>query len=322
MPALFLFAMGCTSIPAHKAELQAGLASIELTDTPFFPQEKYQCGPAALATAISSSGVSVELQELVDRVYLPGRRGSLPVEMLAATRALGRIAYIIDGSMQALWDELAAGRPVLILQNLGVAAIPRWHFAVVVGVDAARDEVVLRSGVERRRVTSAATFLRTWRRSDYWGFVVLRPDELPTNVDRQRYLSAVSVLEKAGRNREASVAWNTAIKEWPGDPVALFALGNIELATGNNVEAEERFRAVLQVDARSIAARNNLAVALARQACFGEAIKEISIALDDTMDPALEKELLDTEALIAEMSRNPSSTAVNATPECAFSKRP
>ena len=322
MPALFLFVMGCTSTPVYTAKLQAGQASVELTDTPFFPQEKYQCGPAALATAMSSSGVAVELQELVDRVYLPGRRGSLQVELLAATRALGRIAYVIDGSLQALWDELAAGRPVLVLQNLGVAAIPRWHFAVVVGIDGERGEVVLRSGVERRRVTSVATFLRTWRRSNYWGFVVLRPEELPSNVDRQRYLSAVSVLEKAGRNKEASVAWNTAIKEWPGDPVVLFALGNIELSAGNNVEAEKRFRAILEVDTRSIAARNNLAIALARQACFGEAMKEVWIALDDTMDPALENELLDTEALIAEMSRNASSTAVNNTPECALSKRP
>ena len=28
----------------------------ELTDTPFFPQEEYQCGPAALATVLKAKG--------------------------------------------------------------------------------------------------------------------------------------------------------------------------------------------------------------------------------------------------------------------------
>jgi hypothetical protein len=266
-------------VPPNVAEIEAGGAAIELTETPFFPQERYQCGPAALATAISSSGVAVDLRELVDRVYLPDRQGSLQVEMLAATRSAGRIPYV-------------------------VAAIPKWHFAVVVGLDSNRKEVVLRSGIEQRRVTSLATFLRTWGRGDYWGFVVLRPEELPTAVDRQRYLSAVAVLEKAGRNAEAMVAWNTALEKWPGNPVALFGLGNIALTAGNNLEAEEYFRMLLRGDAKSVVARNNLAIALARQARYEEAAREISIALENTDEPALAKELLDTKALIAEMSRS------------------
>jgi hypothetical protein len=291
-------------VPPDVAEIEAGGAAIELTETPFFPQERYQCGPAALATAISSSGVAVDLRELVDRVYLPDRQGSLQVEMLAATRSAGRIPYVIDGTLQVLWNELAAGRPIVVLQNLGVAAIPKWHFAVVVGLDSNRKEVVLRSGIEQRRVTSLATFLRTWGRGDYWGFVVLRPEELPTAVDRQRYLSAVAVLEKAGRNAEAMVAWNTALEKWPGNPVALFGLGNIALTAGNNLEAEEYFRMLLRGDAKSVVARNNLAIALARQARYEEAAREISIALENTDEPALAKELLDTKALIAEMSRS------------------
>jgi hypothetical protein len=273
-------------VPPNVAEIEAGGAAIELTETPFFPQERYQCGPAALATAISSSGVAVDLRELVDRVYLPDRQGSLQVEMLAATRSAGRIPYVIDGTLQVLWNELAAGRPIVVLQNLG------------------RKEVVLRSGIEQRRVTSLATFLRTWGRGDYWGFVVLRPEELPTAVDRQRYLSAVAVLEKAGRNAEAMVAWNTALEKWPGNPVALFGLGNIALTAGNNLEAEEYFRMLLRGDAKSVVARNNLAIALARQARYEEAAREISIALENTDEPALAKELLDTKALIAEMSRS------------------
>ena len=304
MPALFILLSGCASIPPDIAKLDASPASLELVDTPFFPQERYQCGPAALATAIGSSGITVDLQDLVDRVYLPGRQGSLQVEMLAATRSVGRLPYVIDGTLQALWNELAAGRPVVVLQNLGVAVIPKWHFAVVVGLDTERDEILLRSGVEQRRVTSLKTFLRTWRRSNYWGFVVLRPAEMPLNVDPQPYQKAVAVLEKAGRAEEAAVAWKMAINQWPGNPVALFGLGNIELSLGNDLEAETYFRAVVERNGKSVAARNNLAIALARQGRYAEAMQQISMARDDVSDPAIAAELADTEALIVGLSRD------------------
>ena len=302
LPALFVLLTGCASIPPHVSKLDAGQIPVELVETPFFPQERYQCGPAALATALGSSGLVVDPGELVDRVYLPEKQGSLQVEMLAATRTAGRIPYVIDGTLQVLRNELDAGRPVVVLQNLGVAAIPRWHYSVVVGIDAGRNDVVLRSGVDERRITSIPTFLRTWRRSDYWGFVVLRPGELPTGADRMRYLDAVTALEKVDRNAAAAAAWSAALKQWPGDPVALFGLGNTELAAGNNAAAEAHYRALLELDSTLAVARNNLAIALARQARFAEAAREISIALNDADDPALKKELLDTKGQIEAMS--------------------
>ena len=55
---------------------------LELTAVPFHPQELYQCGPAALATVLNWSGEQVRPSALVDEVYLPGRQGSLQLEML------------------------------------------------------------------------------------------------------------------------------------------------------------------------------------------------------------------------------------------------
>ena len=301
MPALFFFLAGCAQIPPYVGELEPGTASLELVNTPFFPQERYQCGPAALATALAGSGVAVDLGALIDRVYLPGRQGSLQVEMLAASRIAGRIPYVVDGNLQTLRDELDAGRPVVVLQNLGIAAIPKWHYAVVVGIDTARNRIILRSGTDQRRIIRTKTFLRTWRRGDYWGFVVLRADELPSGVDRRRYLQAVAALEKAGRRAEAAIAWQTVLANWPSDTVALFGLGNAQLAKGDNASAETYFRAVLEQDPGSIAARNNLAIALARQSRFADARSEIAAALDNNADPALEMELRDTAALIEDL---------------------
>src|SRR5262245_28806713 len=98
------------SIPAH----------VELDATPFFPQRRYQCGPAALATALGASGVPVTADELADRVYLPGKQGSLQTELIAASRGFDRMPYRVRPELGAVVSELAAGRPVLVLQNLGV----------------------------------------------------------------------------------------------------------------------------------------------------------------------------------------------------------
>ena len=298
MPALFVLLAGCATIPPSVSELPVSDRAIELEETPFYPQERYQCGPAALTTVLAQSGAPVSLEGIVDKVYLPGRQGSLQVELLAATRTEGRLPYVIDGSFAAIWRELERGRPVLVLQNLGVAVMPRWHYAVVVGIDAERGEVVLRSGTDRRRVTPSRTFLHTWRRGGYWGMVALAPAELPAAPDRSRYFEAIAALEQAGRADEAAIAWQTALEHWPGDSVALFGLANSRLVLGDYPAAEEAYRDLLEREPGMIVARNNLALALAEQGRYDAALQEIGIALSGNSDAALERELRDTEATI------------------------
>lgn len=298
LPALFVVLAGCAPIPPSVSELPAAAGAIELDDTPFYPQDRYQCGPAALTTVLSRSGAAVTLDDIVDKVYLPGRQGSLQVELLAATRTEGRVPYVVDGKLAAIRAELAAGRPVLVLQNLGVAAIPRWHYAVVVGIDADSGDVILRSGTDRRRVTATRPFLHTWRRAGYWGMVVLAPDELPANAERSRYFTAIAALEEAGRAAEAAIAWQAALGKWPGDTVALFGLGNSRLALGEDLAAEQAYRDLLQRDPAAIAVRNNLALALAGQGKYDAALREIGIAIAENGETALDGELRNTEATI------------------------
>lgn len=301
LPALLFLLSGCAAIPDAVRELDAGASLIELSETAFFPQAEYQCGPAALTTVLTTSGVAAALDEITARVYLPGKLGSLQAEMLAATRTAGRLPYLIDGSLSAVWAELAAGRPVVVLQNLGVAAIPRWHYAVLVGIDADRDEVILRSGTDKRRITATTTFLRTWRRGDYWAMVVLRPDELPARVKQSRYFTAVAALEGALQLEEAAVAWSTALHRWPRNPVALFGLANVQLAQGDFAAAETLYRDLLLEDYRSPVVRNNLALALGYQRNYDAALGEIELALTQTSDAAVLAELRDTQATLRSM---------------------
>src|SRR5690606_40435641 len=122
---------------------------ILLDNVPFFAQDEYQCGPAALATVLVADGVEVTPEELVDQVYVPARQGSLQIEMLAAPRRMGRLSYPLLPELQQVLDEVASGRPVLVVQNVGLQRLPQWHYAVVVGYGLGGDVVTHRSRLRR-----------------------------------------------------------------------------------------------------------------------------------------------------------------------------
>ena len=81
--AAVLFQAGCTTlIPqtvALRTDWPAGVPQqVELAQVPFFPQDDYQCGPAALAMVMKFAGASVVPQALVDEVWLPSRSPAAP----------------------------------------------------------------------------------------------------------------------------------------------------------------------------------------------------------------------------------------------------
>jgi ABC-type bacteriocin/lantibiotic exporter with double-glycine peptidase domain len=160
----------------QKIELPAGSESlppvVELEAVPFYPQSKYQCGPSSLAMALTYSDFPVTPEQIQSQVYTPSRKGSLQMAMVGATRRHGRIAYTIEG-FNSIWPELAAGYPVIVLQNLGLSWMPVWHYAVVIGYNFSEHTVILRSGITERKVISLNTFAKTWSRSNHWGLIVL-----------------------------------------------------------------------------------------------------------------------------------------------------
>ena len=293
---------GCASFPDNVRLLPTEAESVELRSTPFFPQDRYQCGPAALATILTSSGVNVTADDLISKVYLPDRKGSLQVELLAATRTSGRIAYIVDGTLASLYAELAHGRPVLVLQNLGVSALPRWHYAVVVGIDSEAEQIFLRSGTDERRTTSIRTFLHTWRRGNYWAMVALQPGELPANAERSRYVMAAAAFEQVGQDAATTSIWLAARDRWPADSLVLLGLANAHYASDEYAEAKSVLYDILEIDADNHIARNNLAMVFINEKNFDAALQQVDRALRTVVDGDVKAELLRTrESALAEL---------------------
>jgi hypothetical protein len=264
---------GCTSAP----QLPPGAAAVELTAVPFFPQTEYQCGPAALATVLAHAGAAVDADDLVREVYAPGLRGSLQPELLGAARRHGFIPYVIEPEPGALAAELAARRPVLVLQNLGLDRVPVWHYAVVVGI--AGDEVILRSGTEERRLERSARFLRSWERGSNWAFVALPPGELPATATAGAYVRALAGAEPLLDATAAERSYRAALERWPSDELVLFAAAGQRYAAGDLAGATALYRRLLAAAPQHAAARNNLANVLAERGCHAAALTEARAAL-------------------------------------------
>ena len=281
------------------AELDDQHAAVELQNVPFHSQVTDQCGPAALAMTLNAAGVPVSPEELRSRVYIPGREGALQVELLAAARHFGRTPYEIESSLTALVAELDAGRPVLVLQNLGASLAPIWHYAVVVGYLPDQEAMVLRSGDRERLLLDAKSFAKTWVRADSWGVVVLEPGELPANPEAGRYLRAVASAEVTGSASAAVPSYRAATQRWPQESLAWLGLGNASYAQGELDEAATAYRKVLSIDDGNAVAMNNLAQVYVDMGCHDKALATIEAALSGVAehDPVRAHLLLTREGI-------------------------
>lgn len=243
----------------------------EIASVPFFPQDEYQCGPAALAMALAWSGLDIQPAELTEKVYTASLQGSLQPAMIAGARRSGRLAYVIAGT-EALIREIAAGHPVIVLQNLGLSWIPVWHYAVAVGYDRPRDEVMLHSGLDARQRLSMPVFQNTWARAGEWGLLVLKPGELPATGTEGRFVEAVLGLEKAKQPAAAVQGYRAALNRWPRNLAAMMGLGNSYYELGDLKNSEAAFRQATESHPHEGAAYNNLAHVLLAQGRREEAL--------------------------------------------------
>jgi len=268
MGAVLLLNAACSINPKLElAELSSGQAPVRLSGVPFYPQLEFQCGPAALAGALGAASVETRPEELAPQVYLPARQGSLQVELLAATRRAGRIAYVPPPEPAALIAQLEAGRPVLVLQNLRTPHFPVWHYALLVGFDPVANQFVLNSGEQQGLQISAGRFMRTWDWADRWAMVVLEPGALPAEPDLQRLLEAVAAFEAVAGADAALPSWRALAARWPGEPRSHLALGNAAYARQELQRAVAHYRNGLRLEPGDPALNNNLASVLGELGC-------------------------------------------------------
>ncbi|HEV8520567.1 MAG TPA: PA2778 family cysteine peptidase [Burkholderiales bacterium] len=268
---------GCAVIlpqtEALKTQRPADLpASAELTQVPFFAQEQYQCGPAALAMALNAAGVKVTPEALVDQVYIPARKGSLQIEMLVSARRHGLVSYELAPQLTDALREIAAGTPVIVLENYGFRIFPIWHYAVLIGYDLDQGQVLRHSGIHERQTMPFGVFEYLWKDEGHWAMVAVPPDRVPVTASEARYAEAVVALEKSGQVENAHTAYNALLKRWPSNLAGQMGRGNTAYALKDIADAESAFRQATRDHPDAAAAFNNLAQVLAERGKLEDAL--------------------------------------------------
>ncbi|MCC2674559.1 MAG: hypothetical protein K0R58_1506 [Ramlibacter sp.] len=282
--AVLLLVSGCTTLIPQTVGLRTNWPAdvprqVELTQVPFYPQDEYQCGPAALAMTMNTSGARVTPEALVPEVWLPARKGSLQLEMLATPRRHGLVSYRLAPRYADMLREVGAGNPVLVLQDVGMV-LPQWHYAVVNGFDYETGTLFLRSGLEKRQEMPFSYFERTWLPGGYWAMVVTPPDRIPVTATEERWLEALLGLARGGNVQATVRGYRAALARWPDSLPAAVGLANHLHGSGALAEAATVLRTALQKNPESVILVNNLAQTLSDQGNNREALAVIDRAAD------------------------------------------
>jgi tetratricopeptide (TPR) repeat protein len=301
-----LYLGGCALMLPQTTELQdrwpADLPrKVELTDVPFYAQRDYECGPAALAMSLESAGAKVRLDDLVRQVYIPERKGSLQVEMLAAPRRYNMVSYQLAPRFDDVLREVAAGTPVIVLQNYGAWPIDIWHYAVVAGYDAVQGEMILRSGEMERLTMPFAVFEYLWKKSDYWAMAAVPPRRIPITAKESRYMEALVAMERVATTEAAAPGYAAAVERWPDSVMARIGLANVYHDRGKLDLAALQLRQAERLDPDSVVVLNNLAQTLSDQGHQQEALALVDRAL--TFESPFKAAAQETRALILKRIR-------------------
>lgn len=312
-----LLVTGCSINQSMLAQLHANPAlsgSAELQGLTHFPQQDDQCGPASLATVLAFNGVHTSPQQLKPHLYIPAKGGTLTVELVARARQYGLIAYALAPQLEDILLELDAGHPVLVMQNLGLRSLPKWHFAVAIGYDLEQQQILLRSGPDIRYPTDLTLFKQTWDNAGNWAQVILPPDKLPATATLPRYMTAANTLEQLDLLDSAFMAYQQASERWPESAAPQLGLGNISYSQRRYTDAVSYFQRYIETSADPAPGWNNLAYALQAAGCKTAAIEAIRCAVTIAPDQLAYK------ASFRELSANGRDESATTAATCSLTR--
>jgi len=268
--ALSLLVSGC--FPPKQADttsLKNNDSAHYISGVPFIRQQRFFCGPAAIAVVEQFNGREVSQSEIAEQVF---------AKSIKATLTLDVHLYAKD---QNLWSQQVAtpdgiktwirkGVPVLALMQVGPPIARQYHFIVLIGFDDSKRHFITHDAYLANRIISYRKFTKHWLRARRWALVMAPPERVIWPLDAAGYNDLGVRFEAANQNKQALTAYEKAIKAEPAKAVYHFNRANVlfkivaatGLAKDSLAPIVASYRKALSLDPGFAHARNNLAYVL------------------------------------------------------------
>ncbi len=263
--------------------------AVQLANVPAFAQQDLQCGPAALASLLTASGVATTPETLTPDLFIPARNGSLQVELAAQARQRQRVPLALEPSERALIAALQEGQPVLVLLNLGVRSYPIWHYAVLTGYDPEQG-YTLNAGKAEPEIFTRGAFLRRWNWAERWAITLHAPDAPPQYASALQWIAAAAPLQRS-HAAAAEAAYRAAVQRWPDAALGWAALGEARFVAGDTAAAVTQLARAAALAPNDAAIANNLASAQLARGCVAAARAALATAAPSSAEPAVQAAL-------------------------------
>ena len=136
---------------------------------------------------------------------LPEREEALQGNLADVVNRHGLLVYPLGDQVEDLLVQVAAGNPVLVHLRQGYGWLPSWRYALVVGYDRHKQVLLLRAGGERRLPMGFGVRVGLGG-AGHWAVLLQAPNQLPAQVDAERWKQAADALAGAGQADAANIA--------------------------------------------------------------------------------------------------------------------
>ncbi|MBU2917150.1 PA2778 family cysteine peptidase [Psychrosphaera sp. F3M07] len=265
-----------------------------IANVPFMPQQQFYCGPTTISEVANFYNVDTSPETLAPNLFIPGREGSLQIEMVSAVRQLGLVAYTKKGSLQEILSLVEQNVPIIVLQNNGLSWYPQWHYSVVVGYDLTNQNIKLHTGLDEYKSIPLTLFERTWSRANFWYLAPMPLTLQVSDLNMMNYLSAAQDFIQIGMAQSGITSLHTATELWPENWLPYFLLGNSYIHKNPKL-ASDIFQQGFEFANESPDYINNYAYSVAISGCKARALELVELGRQRYPDHL---ELIKTESEI------------------------
>ena len=167
-----LFLLGLSLLAASSATNARVPAAYKITGVPRVKQLTNYCGPAALTAVLRFLGKDITQETVGKAVYDPVGGATNGADMLLFSREQGFAAYSWNSSISDVKSKMAAGLPVVVLQQNSMTDTS-GHYRVFTGYDDAAEKFyVVDPYYDAITELSYSQCEKLWKRMGYWALLV------------------------------------------------------------------------------------------------------------------------------------------------------